>query len=145
MVSQYGQVVAERLPGGGRGDHHRVASGARRVMGIALVRVGPLHAARDEHLAQPRIEVLRVVRVARILGRVTAQRGQHRLRAQRALDLERLEHGKESALGVFAPQRQLLGHVVVTTAPSPPRTVRHRLCEAIVRQGRDRRGPGGML
>ena len=107
--------------------------------------VGPLHAAAPEHVAQPRIEIVRELRVPRVLGREMAQRGEHGLRAQRALDLERLEDGEESAFGVLAAQRQLLGHLVVTTAPSPPRTVRHRLCVAIVRQGRDRRGPGGML
>ena len=49
-----------------------------------------------------------------------AERGQDGLGPERALDLERLEHGKESALGVLAPQHQLLAHVLLPTGTPYP-------------------------
>ena len=102
--------------------------------------VGPLQAAAPEHVAQPRIEIVRELRVPRVLGREMAQRGEHGLRAQRALDLERLEDGEESAFGVLAAQGELLAHVLLPAGIEIPGTCGTG-CGGIVRQGRDRRGP----
>ena len=119
---QDGQVVAERLARRGGSDHDRVASGARRVVGLALVRVRTLDPAAQEHVAQAGIEVVRKVGVPRLLRGKAAERGQHGLGPEGALDLERLEHGKESALGILAAQDQLLAHVLLPTGtPYPAR------------------------
>ena len=133
-----GQVVAERLPGGGGGDDHRVATGLDRVVGLALVRVEALVAARLQRLAELRVEVRREVREPGGLGREVAERGQHRLGAQGLLDLEALQDREQGPLGVFPAQDELLAHDVPRSAP-PPRGL--DAPERIMQEGTARGGP----
>ena len=53
---QHRQVVAERLAGRGRRDHHEVLALGHRVEGLGLVRVELLHPARLEGLDDPGIQ-----------------------------------------------------------------------------------------
>src|SRR5207245_5418141 len=112
---------------------------AHGVEGRALVRIGTLHAAAAEHAVEARVEVLREIRVTRLLRGEAAQRRQHRLFAQRPLDLQRLEDGEQRALRVLAPQDELLAHAVPPTDPWRPSAQRHRLWS----DGQARNGQAG--
>ena len=100
---------------------HHTASRPARAASASRWCTGARHRA-AEHVAQAGIEVVRKVRVPRLLRGIAPERGQDGLGPEGALDLERLEHGKESALGVLAPQHQLLAHVLLpTVTPYPAR------------------------
>ena len=130
-----GQVVAQGLPGRGGGDDDGVAPGAHGVEGLALMRVGAVHAPQAHDVRQAGIEVLREIGVAGLLGREAAEGRQHGLRPQRPLDLERLQHGEERALGVLSPQRQRLAHVLPPTGVEPPTATAQAVWGSSVRRG----------
>ena len=95
------QVVAERLARGGRRDHdHVLARPGRARRPRAGGCRGPRSPARRASLAQLRVQLLREVHEPGRLGREVPQGGEHRLAAERLLDLEALQDGQQLALAV---------------------------------------------
>ena len=105
-----GQVVAERLARGGGGHDHDVPSGLDELVGLALVAVEPAVAPSGEGLAQARVERLGKADDVGRLRREVTQGGQHRLAAQRLLDLERLQDREQRRVapgaGGYRPGRR---------------------------------------
>ena len=114
-----GQVVAERLAGGRRGDDHAALPRQGRIVGLALVGVEALVAPLLEHLDQPRMQAFRKLGVLGRLGRVVAEGGQDRLGRNRSLKLQALEGLEQRALGPIRPDDELLRQ-----APSPAGPIR---------------------
>ena len=108
-----GQVVAEGLARG-RGRHHdRALPRRRHVVGRPLVGVEPLVAPAAEHVAELPVKLGREVGELRRPGRVVAEGGEHRLDAQRLLDLEALQD-PEKGFPFLTPPDELLAQ-----EPSP--------------------------
>ena len=143
------QVVAERLARG-RGRHDDdVAAGLDELVGLALVGVEAREAPRRQRLAQLRVELLGEVHDLRGLGREVAQRREHRLAAERLLDLEALEHREQRRVATGARRRgpgggrdQLLAqrrHTLLAPPPVTSRRGRSRCCrmmqDRVVRAG----------
>ncbi len=113
-----GQVVAERLARGGRGDDHDVPARPDVLVRLALVGVEARVPAPPERLPQRRVQVLREVHDLGRLGREVPERGEDGLRAERLLDLEALQHGEKGPLAVGAGQGERLAQGGILRPPT---------------------------